>query len=301
MKDKLKIHFIGIGGSSMNGLALIMKNKGHEVSGSDVAESPYTRYLESKGIKVIIGQSRENITDPDLVIHTAAISNTNAELMEAKRKNIETMDRASFLGKLTKEYKTAIGVAGCHGKTTITSMIGLIAIDSGVNPTVHIGASVPFFDGGGTHIGNGNVFIVEACEYENSYHQFSLSTAVINNIDNDHLNFFGNIDNIVKSFEAFALKLPPNGLLVANADDDRVMEIADKVCCNVASYGLSNKGQWQARNIVHHNIGATEFDVYKDGEKLSKCRLNIAGKHNIQNALAAIIVCDSLGIAPKES
>lgn len=296
MENKLKIHFIGIGGSSMNGLALIMKNRGHEISGSDMAASPFTEYLESQGIHVIIGQKKENIKDQDIVVHTAAIADTNEELMEARRRGITTIDRATFLGKITKEFANSVGIAGCHGKTTITSMIGLIAINCGVDPTVHIGGIVPFFEGGGTRIGKSDVFITEACEYENSYLQFNLNMAVINNIDNDHLNFFGSIDNIVESFMTFTKQLPKSGLLIANVADERVKAIAAKAECNVQTYSTGAEAQWQALNIVHHATGATSFDVVKDGKTICTCDLNVPGEHNVQNALAAIIVCYNLGV-----
>ncbi len=301
MENKLKIHFIGIGGSSMNGLALIMKSRGHEITGSDMAKSPFTEYLESKGIPVIIGQKKENIKDQDIVVHTAAISEDNEELREARRKGIMTVDRATFLGKITKEFETAIGIAGCHGKTTITSMIGLITLKENVDPTIHIGASVPFFKGGGTHIGSGNIFIAEACEYENSYHQFSLTMAVINNIDNDHLNFFGSMENITASFLTFAKQLPKSGLLIANSGDDRVRNIAAKVNCSVQTYNVNGEGEWQAKDIVHHSSGSTTFNVLRNGKVLSSCNLNVPGEHNVQNALAAIIVCYNLGIPVENS
>lgn len=301
MENKLKIHFIGIGGSSMNGLALIMKDRGHEVSGSDAAKSPFTEYLESQGIKVAIGQSKDNIKDQDIVVHTAAIGDSNEELQEARRKGITTIDRATFLGKLTKEYKTVIGVAGCHGKTTITSMIALITLKEGIDPTIHIGGSVPFFEGGGTHVGSKDIFIMEACEYENSYHQFEVTMAVINNIDNDHLNFFGSMDKICDSFLTFANNLPKSGLLIANFADDRVRNIASKVECPVQSYSIGENAQWQAANIIHNSNGSTSFDVIRDGKSISSCLLNIPGEHNVQNALAAIVVCYNLGIPVQNS
>lgn len=301
MENKLKIHFIGIGGSSMNGLALIMKNRGHQISGSDMAESPFTEYLESQGIHVIIGQKKENITDQDIVVHTAAIADTNEELAEARRKGITTLDRATFLGKITKEFGTSVGIAGCHGKTTITSMIAMIAIKTGVDPTVHIGGIVPFFEGGGTHIGTGDILITEACEYENSYLQFSLNMAVINNIDNDHLNFFGSMDNIVESFLTFVKQLPKSGLLIANADDERVRNIAAKAECAVQTYGVSSNAEWQAQNIVHHATGDTSFDVLHNQKLISSCHLKVPGEHNVQNALAAIAVCCNLGVPVDKS
>lgn len=301
MEKKLKIHFIGIGGSSMNGLALIMKDRGHEVSGSDAASSPFTEYLKSQGIAVYIGQSKENIKDQDIVVHTAAIPDTNEELQEARRKGIMTIDRATFLGKITNEYKTVVGIAGCHGKTTITSMVGLITQKSIIDPTVHIGGIVPFFSGGGTHVGTDDIFIAEACEYENSYHQFHVTTAVINNIDNDHLNFFGDMDNIVDSFLTFVKGLPKSGLLIANAGDERVRGIAAKAQCKVQTYGIGVDAQWQATNIVHHSTGSMTFVIVKDGNNICECHLNIPGKHNILNALAAIVVCHSLGISAENS
>ena len=301
MENKSKIHFIGIGGSSMNGLALIMKKRGHEITGSDSAKSPFTEYLEEEGIAVTIGQSAQNIKNPDIVVHTAAISRDNDELKAAREKGITTIDRATLLGKITKEFKTSVGIAGCHGKTTITSMIGLIAIKADLDPTVHIGGIVPFFKGGGTYIGSDDIFITEACEYENSYLQFDLNMAVINNIDNDHLNFFGSIDNIVSSFLTFAKKLPTSGILIANSDDERVKSIAKSVDCNLQTYGLKDGAMWQAKDIKQMPSGITEFSVYRDGAKQADCVLNVPGVHNVQNALAAIIVCYNLGVPVQKS
>ena len=298
--DKLKIHFIGIGGSSMNGLALIMKNKGNIVTGSDAVHTAYTDYLEEQGIKVYIPQCKENIDDYDLVVYTAAISEDNEELMEAKKRGIPCVDRATFLGKITNQYGSCVGVAGCHGKTTITSMIALVATKLNPSPTVHVGGSVPFLHGG-THIGESDLFITEACEYVNSYLKFHVTTAVINNIDDDHLDFFGDIEHIYESFLTYANNIPKSGLLIANISDPLVKKITQNVGCNVETYSVYEPADWQATNIVSHEDATTTFDILRNGNFVTSCLLNIPGRYNVQNALAAIVVCNSLGIPVEQT
>lgn len=289
MKENKHIHFIGIGGSSMNGLALIMKDKGYQVTGSDCAHTAFTDNLEKNGIKVFYEQIAENITDPDFVVYTAAISKDNPELNRALEKGIPTIERADFLGKITEEYANVVGVAGCHGKTTITSMIAKIMMEQQPSPTVHIGGNVPFLDGG-THIGDHDLFITEACEYVNSFHKFHVTTAVINNIDDDHLDFFKTIENIYESFKTFANKLPEDGYLIANVDDPWVKKIADQAKSYVITYALESDANFTAKNIHQYKDSTTSFDIFQNGVLAGNCVLSVPGRHNIQNALAAIIV-----------
>lgn len=301
IKKPMHIHFIGVGGSSMNGLAIMMKSRGHTVTGSDCAHTAFTDDLENQGIPVMIGQKAENIQSPDLVVYSAAIKEDNEELAAARSKGITTMERAAFLGKITEGYSQVVGIAGCHGKTTITSMVALIAMAQQESPTVHVGGNVPFLHGG-THVGTRDLFITEACEYVNSYHQFHVTLAVINNIDDDHLDFFKNMENVYASFLQYANQVPKSGLLLYNSDDPLVKKIGGQVGCRVQSYALHDEGaDWQARNMVQHEDATTYFDLYYQGKLICPCHLTVPGLHNVQNALAAIAICHQLGVPAKES
>ena len=199
------VHFIGIGGISMSGLAEILNKEGFKVTGSDMKESETTKILADKGIKIYIGQFGSNITseaDIDLVVYTAAISNDNEELLMAKEKNIPLLTRAQLLGQIMENYKYSIAVSGTHGKTTTTSMLSHIFMAAAKDPTISIGGMLNLI-GGNIRVGSSPYFITEACEYTNSFHSFYPYISIILNIDNDHLDFFKNIENIVKSFAKY--------------------------------------------------------------------------------------------------
>ena len=216
-----KIHLIGIGGCSMNGLAQILRARGYQVQGSDSTTSPFTERLGELGIPVAIGQKAENIGDADLVVYSAAIKPDNPERAEARRRGIPELERSVALGQLTEGYKEVVGIAGCHGKTTITSMLAMISEKGGANATVHIGGFVDFLHGG-TRIGSHDLFITEACEYVESFLTLRPTVALINNIDNDHLDYYKNMDNIVAAFRRFIGLLPENGVFIGCTDDSRV-------------------------------------------------------------------------------
>ena len=201
--DIKNVHFIGIGGISMSGLAEILKSRGYNVTGSDMKASAMTDKLERLGIRVMIGHSGENVQDADLVIYTAAIRQNNPELESARQKSIPTMDRATLLGRIMKGYPVSIAISGTHGKTTTTSMISMIMLDSGLDPTIHIGGELDAI-GGTTRIGGNDYFIAEACEYFESFLKFSPRIAVILNIEFDHADFFKDLQHIVDTFEKFA-------------------------------------------------------------------------------------------------
>jgi UDP-N-acetylmuramate--alanine ligase len=289
-----KIHFIGIGGISMSGLAEIIIHNGYKVSGSDRNESSLTKHLETLGAKIFIGHASKNITDASLVVYTAAIPKDNPELKEAINKNIPLMDRAEFLGELMKNHKYGVAIAGTHGKTTTTSMMSHIVLEANVDPTILVGGNLDIINGN-VRSGTSDYFITEACEYKESFLKFYPYIGVILNIDIDHLDYYRDIDHIQSAFQKFADKIPQNGYLIINADDIRCEEVSQNVKCNVISYGINN-GDLKSKNIRYDNKGCGSFDVLYRGKELFNITLNVPGEHNISNALSTIAVSIALNI-----
>ncbi len=294
LKPKSHIHFIGIGGISMSGLAEIMLENGFLVSGSDREASAITEKLKNHGATIYIGHNKENLKGADLVVHTAAVHEDNPEMAEALRLGIKRIDRAEFLGAVMKEYKFSIGVSGTHGKTTTTSILAHALINAGVDPTVSIGGELDII-GGNIKAGKSQYFLTEACEYTNSFLKFFPHIAVITNIEEDHLDFFKGIEDIRNSFKSFALLTNPDGYVVAWGEDPEIVDSLKDTDCNIIYYGLTDKFDIYADNIKY-NGGFPEFDVFKKGEFLCHIALNVPGKHNILNTLASIAVCDLYNI-----
>ena len=286
-----KIHFIGIGGVSMSGIAHTLKKFGFSVSGSDVTDSDTIKVLIESGIHVYIGTNPDNIKNMDLVVYTAAIAKDNPELVMANKLNIPTMERAVFLGLLTKCFNDTITVSGTHGKTTTTSMVSLCFLNARLNPSIQVGAYLKNISGNYV-VGNSDYFILEACEYVESFLHFFPKSAIVLNIDNDHLDYFKNIDNIEKAFIKYVKLLPENGLLVTNADDNRCMNLINFTEAQVITYGINNiEADVVAKNIVFDDNGFPEFDVYNKREFFCHIKLSVPGKHNVLNALACISMC----------
>ncbi len=291
-----KVHFIGIGGISMSGLAEILLDAGFSVSGSDRAASDLTRNLADKGVKIYCGQRADNITDDiNVVVYSAAIKEDNPEYAEAVSRNIPMMTRAELLGQIMKNYETSIAVSGTHGKTTTTSMVTSILLCADADPTVSVGGILPAI-GGNIRIGRSDCFVTEACEYTNSFLSFFPTISIILNIDRDHLDFFKDLDDIRRSFAKFAALLPEDGLLVINGDIDDIDEITKDVKCRIVTVSLTSDADYTASDIAYDAKGCASFTVDKAGTKLTSVQLSIPGQHNVANALAAIAVCDHLGI-----
>ncbi len=289
------IHFIGIGGISMSGLAEILLNLGYKISGSDIKASGVTEKLEKMGIKINTYHSKENIQNPDLVVYTAAVRESNPELAYARELNIPVIDRATLLGLIMKRYPQSIAVSGTHGKTTTTSMITMILLNSGLDPTVHIGGELDAI-GGSTKIGGKNYFITEACEYVESFLKFHPYLAVVLNIDADHLDYFRDIEHIKDAFHKFLSLVPENGYVVGCADDKNTLELINKLSCNKITYGLkSSEALWTARDIRFDASGCGAFNVFCRNEFFAEIKLNVPGIHNVNNALAAIAACHTIG------
>ncbi len=299
-QTKEHIYFIGIGGISMSGLAEILASRGHQVSGTDVKETAVTKHLQSLGIHINFGHRAENITDDiTLVVYTAAIHDDNPELRAAHEKGIRIMDRAHLLGQIMDEYHDSVAVSGTHGKTTTTSMVSEILLAAEKDPTITVGGILPTI-GSNLRIGNSPYFVAEACEYFDSFLQFNPFIAIILNVESDHLDYFKTLENIRRSFHAFAQRVPDKGLLVISEKIDHVEELTDGLTCHVETFGLSEKANWRAENIVHEADGRNSFDVYHNGEFFTTIHLHIPGEHNITNALAAIGASAFLGAAPED-
>ena len=283
-----KVHFIGIGGISMSGIAEILLKKGYKVSGSDSTKSPIIDKLINIGAEIYIGHSEENIKDVDLVVYTAAISKDNPELKKALSDNIKTINRAEFLGYLMDGHKYNIAVSGTHGKTTTTSMLSHITINANLDPTILVGGELNVINGN-VRTGNSEYFLTEACEYKESFLKFFPYIGVILNIDADHLDYYKDINHIKSAFLKFANLIPKDGYLITCAEDKNINDIIEDINCPIITYGI-NKGDIQAKNISFDNKGCANFDVIKDSSTLFSVKLNVPGNYNILNALASICV-----------
>lgn len=300
IKKYKNIHMIGIGGVSMSGIAAILYNLGFTVTGSDWSSSNNTEKLSNMGISISIGHDLNNVSKADIVVYTAAIKEDDPEILEAKKLNIPTIERADFLGELTRCYKDTICISGTHGKTTTTSMISLIFLEALKDPSIQVGAFLKALDGN-YRIGNSEHFIIEACEYVESFLKFSPKAEIILNIDNDHLDYFKNFDNIKNAFIKYVKLLPNDGLLVINADDNNCLDLKQYTNAHTITYAINNKNSnFYADNIKFDNDGFASFDVYKNNEFLVSIKLSVPGKHNILNALSSIALSDFYGIKKED-
>lgn len=278
------IFFVGICGISMSGLALLLKWQGKNVAGSDVNADSQKRRLKRQGIHVFTKHKKSNIKKADLVVFSGAITNTNPELLAAKERGIDVIERSELLGLISKQYKKVIAISGTHGKTTTTAMIGYIFMVAGLKPTIHVGGDFDFINGN-VYRGDNKYFITEACEFRNSFLTLNPTTSVICNIEEEHLDFFKNFETEKQSFNKFANNT--KGICYINEDYVNLLQSS-----NISTYGNFDSSNYYIKNI---NIGDDlkyTFDCYKKGNIfIGSFKLNIYGKHNLQNALAAIAVC----------
>ena len=296
LKQYKHIHMIGIGGTSMSGIATILKKWGFYVTGSDANQSELVDKLIENNIPVIIGHDLENIKRANLVVYSAAIPEDDVEMLEAKRLGIQTMERSTFLGLITKAYKNTICVSGTHGKTTTTSMLSVCFLEAKKDPTIQVGAILKQI-GGNYRVGNSDCFILESCEYVESFLKFHPRTEVILNIDNDHLDYFKDLDHIKNAFVKFVKLLSEEGLLVVNADDENCASLYKNTTAKIVTFGINNeKCNFVARNISYDNNGFPLFDVYRNNTFYKSIKLSVPGLHNVYNALACIATCHEYGI-----
>lgn len=292
----IHVHFIGIGGISMSGLAEVLLEEGFTVSGSDNKPSPLTKKLESSGATVFYGQKASNITDGiDVVVYTAAIRDDNEEYQAAVERRLPMLTRAQLLGQLMTNYDIPIAVSGTHGKTTTTSMLSHILLTAQTDPTISVGGILEAI-GGNIRVGSSEIFVTEACEYTNSFLEFFPKISIILNIDEDHLDFFKDLDDIRRSFRRFAKLLPADGCLVINGGIERLYEITEGLPCKVVTYGFDSSMDYCAANIAHDMFGNASFDLIKNGTFIDRISLSVNGDHNVSNALSALAVADLLDI-----
>lgn len=294
----MHVYFIGIGGVSMSGLASILLTEGFKVSGSDAKESELTEKLSKSGAKVYYGQKASNITkDLDLVVYTAAIHPDNPEYQAAVSLNLPMMVRAEFLGLLMKNYKNPIAISGTHGKTTTTSMISEILLKADFDPTISNGGIIKSINST-MRVGSPDYFVFEACEYTNSFLSFFPKVSVILNVEEDHLDFFKDINDIRNSFHRFALLLPSDGFLAINGEIDNFKDLTKDLSCAYKTFGLDSKFDYSASNITYNKEGFPSFVCLEKetGEK-KEITISLPGEHNVKNALAAITVSRHFGVS----
>ena len=297
IKKYNRVHMIGIGGVSMSGIAEILNSFGVKVTGSDISDSEIIQKLTSNGIEVTIGHNLENLSMADAVIYSAAIKDNDIEMLEATKLNIPTIERCDFLGMLTKAFKDTIGISGTHGKTTTTSMVSLCFIEAGLDPSIQVGALLKQIDGN-YRIGNSEYFIIEACEYVESFLKFFPKSEIILNIDNDHLDYFKTFENIKNAFIKYVKIIPDNGLLVVNGDDNNCLDLCKYTKAKSITYGITNKKtDFFATNISFDKDGFAKFDVYHKNKLYNNFKLHVPGMHNVLNALACISLCNEYGIS----
>lgn len=291
-----KIHFIGIGGISMSGIAKLLLNKGYQISGSDRNTSKEIQHLQQLGVKVYIGQKRENIKNPDLIIYTDAILPDNEELIRAKELDVPCVTRGQFLGALMRNYLHSIAISGSHGKSTTTSMISKILINSPFNPSILIGGNLDDIDGN-VLCGSEDYLVTEACEFKANILHYYPSMAIILNIDADHLDFYKNIDHIVDTFIGYMKNLDENSKAIINIDNKNCLPLLEHIKGEAITFGMNNeKATYNITNISFDKVGHPCFDI--ENKKFGRHHfcLNIIGRHNIYNAAAAIIATYETGI-----
>ena len=286
LKAVKTIHFIGIGGSGMCPLAEILHSKGYTLQGSDNNESSIVDRIRKMGIKVMMGQRAENIEGAEMVVYSAAISKENPELKAALESGIPTFQRAELLGEVSRQFTNCIGVCGTHGKTTVTSLTVQTMLEAGLDPSAVIGGKLPLTNSYG-RVGKTETIVMESCEYQDTFLKMSPDVAVILNIDEDHLEYFKTMDNLILSFTKFAESATK--AVIYNGDDENILKaIKDIKGKEMISFGFDKKNDYYAENIEEYKGAFTKFDVMYKGKKLGSVELSIPGIHNVLNALAAI-------------
>ena len=286
-----RIHMVGIGGSGMCPLAEILHSKGYILTGSDNNESDPLKRVKALGIKVFMGHNSENVRGAELVVYSAAISKENPELVQAERLNIPTMERSHLLGALTRKFDNVIGVCGTHGKTSVTSMITQILILNKCDPTAVIGGKLPLINSNGI-AGKSETMVCESCEFVDTFLQLSPDVSVLLNIDNDHLDYFKTMDNMVLSFKKF---VGMSKFCYVNGDDELALKATEGV--KTKTFGFNSKNDFYAENVKSAKFGFS-FDVMHKGEKIINIEMHIPGHHNVLNGLAAFSVCYEMGVSP---
>ena len=295
MRRVRHIHFVGIGGAGMGGIAEVLANEGYQISGSDLAPNPVTQQLMNLGATIYFNHRPENVRDASVVVVSSAISADNPEIVAAHEARIPVIRRAEMLAELMR-FRHGIAIAGTHGKTTTTSMASYIFLEADMDPTISVGGILDAI-GGNIRVGGHDTFLTEACEYTNSFLHFFPKISVILNIEEDHLDFFKDLEDIRHSFHQFAELLPEDGTLIINAEIKDYAEIYEGLSCNVVTYGTNGCFDYSAKNITYDENGHVAFDLFRRGEYADHIQLSVTGDHNVSNALSAIAVADILGLS----
>lgn len=298
LKKPVHVHFIGIGGISMSALAELLLTAGFTVSGSDSQESDLTRGLAAKGARIFYGQSADNIVPGiALAVYTAAIHEDNEEFARVRECGIPMMSRAELWGQIMDHYGESVGISGSHGKTTTTSMLSQILIGAGVDPTINVGGILPLI-GGNLRIGSSDTFLLEACEYTNSFLNFHPKYSVILNVEAEHLDFFKNEDNVRLAFQKFAAGTRPHGATVINGEIRDWKALVKDQPQQIITYGFDSSFDFYAENLSYNSTACAQFTAMHQGKALFDVQLKVPGRHMVSNALAAIAVCTAMGIEP---
>lgn len=300
MDNKERIHFIGIGGISMSGLAEIAIKNGYEVTGSDMKDSHLIAKLRRMGAEITIPHHADSVTGANLVVYTAAIKMDNPEIVHAKELGIPMMERATYLGILMKKYKYGIAIAGTHGKTTTTSMAGIVFREANLDPTILVGGEVTSL-GGNVVTGNSEYFIMEACEYVESFLKFYPFVGVILNIEADHLDYFRDLDHVKDSFLKFAKLVPEDGTLIVNADCKNSLEVGKNAGRPLITFGINEEADYSAKNLTYDKDGYGNYILTYKGAELCSVSLSVPGKHNVMNSLSVMATAILAGIEPEKA
>ena len=295
-----RIHLIGIGGSSMSGLAEMLSDQGYQVSGSDRDEGYLIQGVREKGAEVFIGHRAGNVRGAALVCYSAAIRPDNPERAEAERLGIPTLERAYLLGQLMEGYPKAVGVCGAHGKTTVTSMLSEMLLEHGMDPSIHIGGRLDAI-GGSTRVGHGGIFVAEACEFNRSFLRMNPTVEVVLNIDADHLDCYRDLDEIEETFGEFLRKLPEDGIAVGNGDDPRVRRQMERLSCRKIFFGFGEDNDWRPENLREDERGYASFTLRHGAERGPEVKMGVPGDFNVMNGLAALAAADALGLPPERA
>lgn len=296
----IHVHFIGIGGISMSGLAEILQGEHFTISGSDSKESALTKHLEEKGMQIFYGQTASNIIDGiDLVVYTAAISEDNPEFACAKAKGIPMLSRAQLLGQIMDNYSHSIAVSGTHGKTTTTSMISQILLSANCDPTITVGGILEAINGN-LRVGTSEYFISEACEYTNSFLNFYPKYSIILNVEADHLDFFKDLDDIRNSFRSFAGNTKNDGVIIINGEIDNYKALVSDLNAKIITYGPKEDYDYYPANITFDEKACASYTVMYRGEALMDVALSVPGMHNVSNSLAAIALSMELNLEKED-
>ncbi len=293
-KNIKRVHFVGIGGIGMSGIAEILLNQGFEITGSDRSLSEVTKRLSDLGIKIYEGHSAENIHETDVLVYSSAVTPDNPEVQEAISKKIPVIKRSEMLAE-TMRLKYGIGIAGTHGKTTTTSMVGLTLTEGGIDPTIIVGGKLSGLGGTNARLGNGEFIVVEADEFDRTFLKLTPVIAAITTLESEHLDTYKDLDDIKTAFIEFANKVPFYGFIVLCLDEPALQDILPKINKKVFTYGLTAQADIRAVDISHDKFSSTFTIKYKEKE-LGKINLKIPGVHNVKNSLVAICIATELGI-----